>query len=88
MASLAIQMSARSSASTFNSRDASRSFSLISPVEIRRKLYCWQRERMVAGTLCTSVVAKMNTMYGGGSSMVFSRALNALLESMCTSSMI
>ena len=43
---------------------------------------------MVGGTLWISVVAKMNTTYGGGSSMVFNSALNALLESMCTSSMM
>ncbi|MFO0627573.1 MAG: hypothetical protein U0325_18340 [Polyangiales bacterium] len=38
--------------------------------------------------MCTSVVAKMNFTCGGGSSRVFSRALNAPTESMCTSSMI
>ena len=62
VASLAIQMSARSSASTPRSLDASMSLSLISAVEIMRKLYCWQRDLIVAGTLWTSVVAKMKTM--------------------------
>ncbi len=77
-----------SSAATPSSEAASRSFPRISAAEMSRKLYCWHRERMVAGTLWTSVVAKMNTTYGGGSSMVFSSALKALLESMWTSSMM
>jgi hypothetical protein len=42
---------------------------------------------MVTGSLCGSVVAKMNLTWGGGSSSVLSRALKALAESMCTSSM-
>jgi hypothetical protein len=36
---------------------------------------------MVAGSLLSSVVAKINTMYSGGSSKVFKRALNAPVES-------
>ena len=48
----------------------------------------WQRDRIVAGTLCSSVVARMNSRCSGGSSMILSRALNALSESICTSSMI
>ena len=55
---------------------------------IRRKSYCWQRERMVSGILWYSVVAKMNFTRGGGSSSVFRSALNAPVESMWTSSMI
>ena len=43
---------------------------------------------MVAGTLFSSVVARMNIRWGGGSSNIFSRALNAEPESMCTSSMM
>jgi len=43
---------------------------------------------MVTGILCASVVAKMNFTWGGGSSRVLSRALKALPESMCTSSMM
>jgi hypothetical protein len=41
---------------------------------------------MVSGTLCISVVAKINQTALFGSSMVFRRALNADLESICTSS--
>ena len=37
----------------------------------------WQRDRMVTGIFCASVVAKMNLTCGGGSSSVLSRALNA-----------
>src|SRR5260370_1279363 len=44
-----------------------------------RKLKCWQREAMVAGILCASVVHNRNTTQAGGSSMVFSSALKASL---------
>jgi hypothetical protein len=53
---------------------------------IGRRLNCRHRERTVAGTFCGSVVARMNLRYGGGSSSVFSIALKAVVESMCTSS--
>ena len=53
---------------------------------MRLKAYRWQRERMVAGTLCSSVVARMNIRWAGGSSKIFNRALKAAEESMCTSS--
>ena len=46
----------------------------------------WQRERIVVGTFCTSVVAKTNFTCAGGSSSVLSSALNDDVESMCTSS--
>ena len=52
----------------------------------RRKLKRWQRERIVAGTFRSSVVARMNMRCSGGSSRILSRALKALAESMCTSS--
>ena len=55
---------------------------------MRRKSNRWQRERIVAGTFCGSVVAKMNLTCGGGSSSVFSRALKAAVVSMWTSSMM
>ena len=55
---------------------------------IIRKSYCWQRERIVSGSLWYSVVAKMNFTLGGGSSSVFRSALKAPVESMWTSSMI
>ena len=53
----------------------------------RRSKRC-VRDRIVTGTLRISVVAKMNLACGGGSSRVLSRALNAAVESMCTSSMM
>jgi len=37
---------------------------------------------MVAGSLCGSVVARINITWAGGSSSVFKRALNAPVESM------
>src|SRR5215467_5650009 len=53
-----------------------------------RKSYRWQRDRIVGSTFSGSVVAKMNFTCSGGSSSVLSSALNAALESMCTSSMM
>ena len=55
---------------------------------MRWKRNCWHLDLIVAGTFCSSVVAKMNMMYSGGSSIVFSRALKAEVESICTSSMM
>ena len=52
------------------------------------KLNCKQRESTVTGTFCGSVVAKTNFKYSGGSSSVLSMALNAVPESMCTSSIM
>ena len=53
-----------------------------------RRLNCRQRERTVTGTFCGSVVASTNFRYSGGSSSVLSMALNAVLLSMCTSSIM
>ena len=55
---------------------------------MRLKLNRWQRDRMVGSTFCISVVARMNSRWAGGSSMIFSSALKASRESMWTSSMI
>ena len=63
-------------------------WSAISCASRRLKLCRWQRESIVAGTLLSSVVARMNTRCSGGSSRIFSSALNAAVDSMCTSSMI
>lgn len=48
----------------------------------RRKENRWHRESMVAGTFCSSVVARINTRCSGGSSMIFSSALKAAMDSM------
>ena len=48
----------------------------------------WQRERIVIGIFVGSVVQKMNLTCSGGSSSVFSKALNASRVSMWTSSMM
>ena len=53
-----------------------------------RRLNCRQRESTVIGTFCGSVVARMNFTYSGGSSRVLSIALKAVVESMCTSSIM
>ena len=60
----------------------------ISSARRRLNANLWQRERIVAGTFCSSVVARMNSRWAGGYSMILSRALNAAVESMWTSSMI
>ena len=54
----------------------------------RLKSNRWQRDWMVAGTFCTSVVARMKMTCSGGSSMIFSRAFTAPGESMWHSSMM
>lgn len=59
-----------------------------SATRTRRRSKRWQRESTVIGTLRISVVANTNFTCGGGSSKVFSSALNALRESMCTSSIM
>jgi hypothetical protein len=53
-----------------------------------RRLNCKQRDNTVTGTFCGSVVANTNFKYSGGSSSVFNIALNAVLVSMCTSSIM
>ena len=58
----------------------------ISLTGMRRNSWRWQRESTVAGILCTSVVARIKMACEGGSSSVFSNALKAAVESMCTSS--
>ena len=55
---------------------------------IRLKSNRWQRETMVAGNFCSSVVASMNITCAGGSSSVLRSALKALCDSMCTSSIM
>ena len=62
--------------------------STMASTEMRWKSKRWQRDRMVAGSFCGSVVARMNTAWAGGSSSVLSSALNAPVDSMCTSSMM
>jgi len=73
---------------TFSSAQISLSRFTIADAGMRRKLWRWQRETMVSGSFCGSVVAKMNFTCGGGSSSVFSSALNAACDSMWTSSMM
>jgi formiminotetrahydrofolate cyclodeaminase len=60
----------------------------MSAVVMRRKSNRWQRETMVSGSLWTSVVAKKNFTWGGGSSSVLRSVLNASRVSMWASSMM
>ncbi len=50
------------------------------------KLKCWHRDRTVCGMSSGCVVAIMKTMWSGGSSSVFSSALNAASVIWCASS--
>ncbi len=60
----------------------------ISSVPSSRKSKRWQRDRMVSGTWCASVVASTNFTCAGGSSKVLRSALNAWRVIMWTSSMM
>ena len=62
----------------------SRSAMVFGPIRLNAN--CWHRDLIVAGTFCSSVVARMNIRWAGGSSRIFSSALNAATESMWTSS--
>ena len=77
---------APASATTFSAVTNCNSCAWISATVIRRSPNCRQRDRMVIGSFCGSVVASMNLTCGGGSSSVFSSALKAPLLSMWTSS--
>jgi len=59
----------------------------VSP-DTARKSKRWQRERIVAGSFCGTVVARMNLTCGGGSSSVFRNASTACFERPCASSMM
>ena len=60
----------------------------ISASLMRRKSKRWQRETIVAGSLCASVVQRMKRTCSGGSSSVLSRALKASGVSWWASSMM
>ena len=60
----------------------------ISATDTRRKSSRETRERIVGSTLCGSVVANTKFTWAGGSSSVLSRALNADVVNMWTSSMM
>ena len=62
--------------------------SCISSILILRKSNLWHLDKIVTGIFFTSVVAKINLRWAGGSSKVFNRALKACFDNMWTSSMI
>ena len=78
----AIRSSASPSNSTSSDTQMAPRRDTMDSAEMRRKSNRWQREWMVSGTFCGSVVARMNTTWLGGSSSVFNSALNAAVESM------
>ncbi len=85
-AACAIRPSAGLSAAIFSAPSTCSRCEVIAPAGMFLRLNCRQRDRTVTGIFCGSVVARMNLMCSGGSSSVFSIALNDELESMCTSS--
>ncbi len=60
------------------SRIEANSFNSLCLIDLNSKR--WTRERMVAGILCNSVVARIKTTFSVGSSKVFKRALKAPVE--------
>ncbi len=84
----AMSVSASASCAIFSTAQIFSSCEAISRTSRRLKLNRWQREIIVAGTLCGSVVANTRYTCAGGSSRVFSSALNACGVSMWTSSMM
>ena len=84
----AMRSSASGSHSTPSETQMAPSRETIASAAMRWKSNRWQREWMVSGTFCGSVVARMKTTWAGGSSSVFSSALNAGTDSMWTSSMM
>ena len=86
--SAAITFSAPSVACILLSLHTTSSLFMIFSFEILLKSNLWHLDNMVAGNFCGSVVASINLTCSGGSSSVFSNALKAPVESMCTSSII
>ena len=78
----AIRSSASPSNSTSSETQMAPKRDTMASGEIGRKSKRWQRERMVSGTFCGSVVHRTKTTWLGGSSSVFSSALNAGVDSM------
>ncbi len=84
----AISSIASASTFTFSDRAMCVSRETICSSLWRRNTNCWHRPITVSGIFCASVVHRMNTTWGGGSSSVFNSALNAGSVSMCASSMM
>ena len=87
-ADFAMIWSASVSVVIFSALQTNSSRPSISSIPIFRKSNLSVRDRIVSGTFSVSVVARMNFTCSGGSSRVLRRALNAPVESICTSSMI
>ena len=87
-AARATSASAASGTSSFSASAMRRSCATIALAGIDLNSNTCERDRMVSGILCSSVVAIMNTTCGGGSSIDFNSALNDGVDSWCTSSMM
>ncbi len=88
VAALATRLRASGSASMPSSLQTRLSSATMFAWVWRWKSNRWHRERMVGSSLWGSVVARTKMTWGGGSSSVLRRALEASLVSMWTSSMM
>ena len=82
----AISASAASGTSIPSPSAIRRSLRIRSGSRGRWKTNVWQRERTVGSTFWSSVVQKMKSRWGGGSSISFSSAFQAASVSWCASS--
>ncbi|MBP1636623.1 MAG: hypothetical protein H6Q10_3197 [Acidobacteria bacterium] len=87
-AARAMRASASSPADSPSAAAILRSWAAMAASGIVRNSCTCDRERIVSGIFCSSVVAITNSAWGGGSSIDFSSALNEWAESWCTSSMM
>ena len=85
-AALANSCIARGSLSICSNCKICFSCSAINDVSSTFKCRCKQRDKIVIGNFCGSVVANKNLTCSGGSSNVFNKALKLLRESIWTSS--
>ena len=87
-AARAISRAAAGSSSTASAVAMTRRCSSILALDTRPKSKRWTRERTVSGTLWGSVVQRMKSTCGGGSSSVLRKAFQASEVSMWASSMM
>ena len=87
-AARAISATAASSACSPSADAIFRSWPAMALSEIVRNSCTCEREMIVSGIFCSSVVAIMKTTCGGGSSIDFNSALKECEDSWCTSSMM
>ncbi len=88
MLTLAISLKASGATFIFSFSQMRFSLETTDDWDRRWKSKRWHRDMMVDRTLCGSVVASMNMAWGGGSSSVLRKALDASLVIIWTSSMM